>query len=218
MNLRESEPSSFGAVLNRYLRLKGYSRHGAEVLAAVLWPQAVGPWYARHTEVIRVENGVLTVHCDSAPLAQQLVADSDKILTRLNRIVAQHLAVESPPASPPPPSVLREIRATTAYQGRSRPSFAAHPTPTTPRPRPGEIASLPLTPEEEAHAQELAAQIADEHVRRRFLAALRSSLRLRHWRQAQGWHPCPTCDCLLPPEESTCLFCNPPPAPPQVRQ
>lgn len=218
MNLREPEPSSFGAVLNRYLRQKGYSRHGAEVLAAVLWPQAVGPWYSRHTEVTRVENGVLTIHCDSAPLAQQLVADSDKILTRLNRMVAQHLAAENPSGSPEPPAVLREIRATTAYQGRSRPHYAPPQTSTTSRPRPGEIASLPLTPEEEAHARELAGQIADEHVRRRFLAALRCSLRLRHWQQAQGWHPCPTCDGLLAPEESTCLFCYPPEAPPQVRE
>ncbi len=218
MNLREPEPSSFSAVLNRYLRLKGYTRHGAEVLAAVLWPQAVGPWYSRHTEVIRVENGVVTIHCDSAPLAQQLVADSDKILSRLNRMVAHHLAAENSSGSTEPPPVLREIRATTAYQGRSRPYYAPHQTPVTPRPRPGEIESLPLTPEEEAYAQDLATQIDDENVRRRFLAALRSSLRLRHWQRAQGWHPCPTCDCLLPPEQSTCLFCNPPPAPPQVRE
>jgi len=218
MNLREREPANLGDILNRYLRQKGYSRHSAEVLGALLWPEVVGPWYARHTEVTRVENGTLTVHCDSAPLAQQLVADSDKILSRLNRKVAEHLdPAFSPSSDAEPPSILREIRAGTAYQGRSggRGRIADHVG--SPCPVPGEIESFPLTAQEENHAQQLAARISDEHLRRRFLAALRTSLRLRHWQRAQGWQPCPTCDRFLPPDEPVCIFCNPPPAPPQVR-
>ncbi len=218
MRIHEKEPSNLSDILNRYLHTKGYSRHGAEVLAAVLWAETVGPWYARHTEVIRVENGAITVHCDSAPLAQQLVADSDRILERLNQRVAEQLAA-SAPAEPgaAPPQVLREIRATSAFQGRGEPQFRSAERRTSHRPPADEIESLPLTEEEEARAQELAAQVVDDQVRRRFLAALRASLRLRQWQVSQGWQPCSTCDRLLPPEDPLCLFCKPPPAPLQVR-
>ena len=218
MRIHEKEPSNLGDILNRYLHQKGYSRHGAEALAALLWAETVGPWYARHTEIIRVENGVLTVHCESAPLAQQLVADSDKILTRLNQRVAEQLAAGAPldPAAEPP-QVLREIRATSAYQGREEPQFRSVEVPSSRRPPFAAIESLFLTDDEEARAQELAAQIADEPLRRRFLAALRASLRVRQWQRSQGWQPCPTCDRLLAPDEPLCVFCNPPPAPLQVR-
>jgi predicted nucleic acid-binding Zn ribbon protein len=274
MNLRDPQPSNLGDILHGYLRHKGYSRHGAEVLAAVLWAETVGPWYAQHTEVVRVEKGVLTVHCDSAPLAQQLTADSDKILARLNQKVADHLGpggtgvppvsappgpggagvspVSAPPApggtgvspvsappgpggtgvppvsAPPgpggtgvspvsePPQFIREIRAGSAHQGRGGGRYQPEPAPPR-RTAPGEVAAFSLTLEEEAHAQELAAPIGDEQLRRRFLAALRASLRLRHWHCAQGWQPCPDCDCLLPPDEPVCLFCHPPESPDQVR-
>ena len=218
MKIRDAEPSNLGDILHGYLQHKGYSRHGAEVLAAVLWAETVGPWYAQHTEVERVEQGAITVHCDSAPLAQQLTADSEKILARLNEKVAEHLGPGGTGVSPvsESPQFIREIRAGSAHQGRGAGQYRPAPVPER-RVAPGEVAAISLTLEEEAHAQELAAQIGDEQVRRRFLAALRSSLRLRHWQQAQGWPACPDCERLLPPDEPVCLFCHPPEAPLQVR-
>ncbi len=220
MRTHTPEPVNLGDLLNRYLQQKGYTRHGAEALAAFFWAETVGPWYARHTEVVRVENGVLTVHCDSAPLAQQLAADSDKILARLNRRVAEQLATGAPAdSSPDPPPVLRELRATSAYQGRGDSRFRAAPALDESRPpTTAELDSQVLSDEEEAEAQQAAAQIPDETLRRRFLAAFRANLRLRQWQRSHGWQPCPTCDRLLPPDEPECVLCHPPPAPLQVRQ
>jgi predicted nucleic acid-binding Zn ribbon protein len=218
MNIHHAEASNLGDILHGYLHQKGYTKHGAEVLAAVLWAETVGPWYAQHTEVERVENGAITVHCDSAPLANQLVADSDKILERLNRKVAEHLGAAAPPAGPDGEArqFIREIRAGSAHQKRGGGHFQPAPAPPR-RIAAGEVASQQLTLEEEASAQELAGKIGDEQLRRRFLAALRASLRLRHWQRAQGWESCPECDRLLPPDEPVCLSCHPPAPPLQLR-
>jgi hypothetical protein len=147
-----------------------------------------------------------------------LTADSDKILARLYHKVAEHLgAAGAPPAaSGEAPQFIREIRAGSAHQGRDGGHFRLAPAAAR-RVAAGEVAGQVLTLEEEAHAQELAGRIGDEQVRRRFLAALRASLRLRHWQRAQGWQSCPDCDRLLPPDEPVCFFCHPPAAPLQVR-
>lgn len=220
MDYRETEPTGLGQVLERYLREKGYTRHGAEVLAALLWAEVVGPWYARHTEVVRAERGVLTVHCDSAPLAQQLTADSDKILTRLNRRVAEHLQSASvqEPGSGEPPCFIHEIRAASAYPGRSRQRLARPERAAARLPTPAQLDAYPLTAEEEARVQTMAAAIADEELRRRFAATVRASLRLKRWQREHGWQPCPTCGNLLAPDEKRCFVCHPPEAPPQVRE
>jgi len=220
MDYRETEPTDLGQVLHRYLREKGYTRHSAEVLAALLWAETVGPWYARHTEVVRVERGVLTVRCDSAPLAQQLTADSDKILTRLNQRVAEHLPPVSgeQAACAEPPRFLREIRAASAYPGRSGWTRFAPRERNAPRlPTPAQLDAYPLTAEEEERIEAMAAPIADEDLRRRFAATVRASLRLRRWQREHGWRPCPGCGELLAPDEKRCFVCRPPEPPAQVR-
>lgn len=219
MDYRETEPTGLGQILERYLREKGYTRHSAEVLATLLWAEVVGPWYARHTEVVRAERGVLTVRCDSAPLAQQLTADSDKVLTRLNRRVAEHLqpgaAEEVGPEEPP--RFIHEIRAASAYAGRSRPRLAHQEREASPLPTPAQLDAYPLTAEEEERVQTMAAAIADEELRRRFAATVRASLRLKRWQREHGWQPCPECGNLLAPDEKRCFVCHPPEPPPQVR-
>ncbi|HEY3398755.1 MAG TPA: DUF721 domain-containing protein [Armatimonadota bacterium] len=219
MMKRDNYATSLNDVLGHYLQDRGFTQHSAEVLAAVLWAEAVGPWYARHTEVVRAEGGVLTVHCDSAPLAQQLTADSDRILGRLNARVATQLASMGEATAPEGEvQVITEIRPTSAYQGRSQPrAVGATAEGEQPQPTPDQLDAYPLTAEEEQHVQELATGIVEDGVRRRFAATMRSSLRLKRWRRQHGYQACPTCDHLLPPGEERCPFCQPPPAPPQVR-
>ena len=94
MRKRHGQPQELEALLQNYLGTKGYLRQSREVLAALLWPQAVGSWYAQHTRVVDVSDGVLTVWCDSAPRAQQLQADAERILELLNRRVEEQFAAK----------------------------------------------------------------------------------------------------------------------------
>ncbi len=224
MQYREREPTGVDEVLSRYLGQKGYLRQSREVLAAVLWAEVVGPWYARHTTVMQVSDGVMTIHCDSAPRAQQLKADSEKILERLNRRVAEYLAAgragrkTEVGAEPEAPRFIRDLRTTSAYSGRAdpgryRPSAAEAPELPTPQ----ELEAYPLTAREEEEVEALVAEIEDELLRRRFAAAMRSRLRLQRWQRTHGWRPCPECGCLLAPGEDRCLACHPPEPPDQVR-
>jgi predicted nucleic acid-binding Zn ribbon protein len=198
--------------LTGYLRHMGLARRSREVLAAVLWTEAVGPWYARHTTVVKAQDGVITVHCDSAPHAQQLQADSGKILARLNERVAAQLG-----ETPKGPYV-REIRATSAFMGRGGPGVYDRREQPAQTPRAAELDSVMLTAEEEQRMAKMAAEIEDDVLRRRFAAALRSHLRLRRWQLAHEYRPCEGCGALLPPGESRCWTCQPPEPPPGIRE
>ncbi|NLO73852.1 MAG: DUF721 domain-containing protein [candidate division WS1 bacterium] len=214
MRRQDQEPVGIEQALDGYLRRLGLGRRSREVLAAVLWAEAVGPWYARHTRVVKVEAGVITVHCDSAPHAQQLQADSAKILARLNARVAEQLHEQ--PREP----YLREVRATSAFMGSGGAGpYGRQEEPEQPEgPRPAELDGIPLTAQEEERVAELAADIEDEALRRRFASALRTHLRLRRWQLGHGYRVCEGCGWLLAPDQTRCWTCEPPEPPPGMRE
>ena len=201
MRRRDQPLTGVNQALGAYLRDIGLTRQSREVLAAVLWTEAVGPWYAQHTTVVKVADGVITIHCDSAPHAQQLQADSGKILARLNVRVAEQLGGAQEP--------LKELRAGTGFMGRAeRASFAPEKRPPPPVRR-AELDAIILTASEEEWVLTLSGQVEDDAVRRRFATALRSHVRLRRWQLAHGWRECEGCGGLLAQEEETCLLCEP---------
>ena len=201
MRRRDQELTGVDKALGAYLRHIGLTRQSREVLAAVLWTDAVGPWYAQHTTVVKVADGVITVHCDSAPHAQQLQADSGKILARLNARVQEQLGGAQEP--------LKELRASTGFMHRAeRAAFA--PAPKRPEPiRAAELDAIILTASEEEWVLTLSGEVEDDKVRRRFATALRSHLRLRRWQLAHGWRECPGCGLLLAAQEDSCWLCEP---------
>jgi predicted nucleic acid-binding Zn ribbon protein len=218
MRRRHAEPQGLEALLRGYLSDKGYLRQSREVLAALLWPQTVGTWYAQHTRVVDIEGGVLTVWCDSAPRAQQLQADAERILEMLNRRVSEQLEAEEAEEAPSPPRYVTEIRASSV--GARRGDRFRWSEPSGPAVSPGEAEwrDYPLTAEEEERVEALGAAVELEELRDKFRQALRASLQLQRWRRAQGWKPCPECEHLLPPGEARCLACAPSDPPEQVRE
>ena len=199
MKRSQQEATTLHQALGRYLDEIGMGRRSREVLAAVVWAETVGPWYAQHTTVAKVEDGILTVHCDSAPHAQQLQADSEKILARLNRRVSEQWG---------PGQHVRELRATSAWMGRGGPGRFVTPGKQPPPFTPQDIDAIALTPEEERRVQGLAAELEDEVLRRRFAATIRASLRARKWQLTHGYRECPECGGLLAPGETECWVCR----------
>jgi predicted nucleic acid-binding Zn ribbon protein len=168
-----------GEALRRYLAQRRMWEVSCAHLVPVIWPQVVGEWYARHTEVVRVWEGIVEVRCDSAARAQQLQLDSEEIMRRLNERLGQ--------------PYVRQIRPSTA--GFVRPSRASAPggRRELPTPSAAELESLPLTAAEEQWIAACAAPIASAEARQAYEKALRAYLRLRHWRLQHGWQPCPRC-------------------------
>lgn len=199
MRRSEQEATTLHQALGRYLDEIGMGKRSREVLAAVVWAETVGPWYARHTAVAKVEDGVLTIHCDSAPHAQQLQADSEKILARLNRRVSEQWG---------PGQHVKELRATSAWMGRDGQRRFAKAGKQAPPFTSEEIDAIELTAEEERRIEGLAAELEDEALRRRFAATIRASLRARKWQLRHGYRECPECGGLLAPGETECWICR----------
>jgi predicted nucleic acid-binding Zn ribbon protein len=219
MRRRSGQPQQLQRLVQSYLGGKGYMRQSREVLAALLWSEVVGEWYARHTRVLEVSEGVLQVWCDSAPHAQQLQADAQSILDRLQERVERELSRGEEGEATPVQPFLTELRASSAGGGRrdryqwTRPGGPA-PSGVDPR----ELEKIALTHEEKAEAERLAAALASEELREKFRQAYLSSLRLLRWKRSHGYRPCSACGRLLPPGEKICLSCRPPAPPPGLRE
>ncbi len=186
-NKRGSDAASLGDILHRYISQRGAQNRAAEHMVPAIWAEVVGTWYARHTRVVRVWEGIVEVQCDSAAHAQQLQLDSAEIVRRLNARIGQQY--------------VQQIRPSTAQRpGRSRaamvwPSAAAE----LPAPSPDELESIELTAEDERRIEECANEILDDAARQAFVRAARTHLKLRKWKRAHGWLECPVCGELYPP-------------------
>ncbi len=187
-----SRTVKLGEALDTYLAGSGMLVKSRELLAALVWPEVVGEWYARHTEVVRADQGVLTVHCDSAPRAQQLQLDAPEVIDRLNVKLGGHF--------------IRELRA--ASGGIPRRSVIEQTAPSAGIPV-EEIASWSLSSATLEQVEGLAAPIEDEGLQARFRKLLHSACKLAAWQQAHGWHPCAKCGRLVEPNEALCVACNP---------
>jgi predicted nucleic acid-binding Zn ribbon protein len=144
--------------------------------------------------VTRIRDGVLIVHCDSAPRAQQLQLDSDRIKEKLNERLDGNF--------------IKDIRATSGRFGRGRPDPTIAETDEEPLPSPAELAQLQVPQQDVDFIRALAEKTGDEGLQRQFSAAMTNFCRLQQWRRAQGYRPCPECGRLLAPD-NTCLVCHP---------
>lgn len=184
-----------GELLRGYLDEGGLLGFAREYLVAALWPQVVGDWYARHTHVSRVWEGIVEVECDSAARAQQLQLDSAEITRRLNARLGE--------------PYVREIRpGTAARHGRPKPRVAHGSRGyVPPAPSEAELDAMTLSDVEERWIRDQAAAISDAAVREAYTRTLRTQLKLRRWKLEHGWLVCPKCGEIYDGNEG-CLRCR----------
>ena len=191
---RSARTSDVGEMLTDYMADHGLLAKSREMLAAFVWAEVVGEWYAQHTQVTQIRDGVLIVQCDSAPRAQQLQLDSDYIKEKLNKRLDG--------------SFIREIRATSSRVGRGRPTPTTAEAEDEPLPSPAELAQLQVPQQDVDFIRALAEKMDDEGLQRQFSAAMTNFCRLQQWRRAQGYQPCAKCGRLVPPDQR-CPVCRP---------
>ncbi len=191
---RSARTSDVGEMLTEYMADHGLLTKSREMLAAFVWAEVVGEWYAQHTQVTQIRDGVLIVHCDSAPRAQQLQLDSDFIKEKLNQRLDGNF--------------IKEIRATSGRVGRGQPAPTIEEAEDEPVPSPAELAQLPVPQQDLDLVRALAENVEDERLQQEFAAAMMNFCRLQQWRRTQGYQLCPKCGRLVPPNK-TCLVCNP---------
>jgi predicted nucleic acid-binding Zn ribbon protein len=190
---RSGRLSALAPALEEYLaRTEGRTRV-KERLAALVWPECVGDFYAERTEVTRVHRGIMYVCCNSPALAHQLSLDAGEVVRRINAELDG--------------AYVREIRPATTRRGRSAASQELG-APAPRRPTREELASITLSGEQLEIIEAEAALIADDDLRERFRRAAISDRRARKWREAHGYADCPECGWSMPPAARQCSMCG----------
>jgi predicted nucleic acid-binding Zn ribbon protein len=58
------------------------------------WAELMGPAIARHTRRLRIDNKILKIEVDNAPLRQQLAMSRNRIIKLVNDKVGRNLIVD----------------------------------------------------------------------------------------------------------------------------
>ena len=191
---RSAKITDLSEMLSDYLAERGLLAKSRETLAAFVWAEVTGDWYARHTTVTRIRDGVLTIRCDSAPRAQQLQLDSERIKEKLNERLGGDF--------------VKEIRTSSGRVGRGRPAPTIAETEDESLPSSAELAQLQVPHQDADFIRALAEKMDDEGLQRQFSATMTNFCRLQQWRRAEGYQPCPECGRLLASDQR-CPVCHP---------
>ncbi len=192
---RDGQAGPLRDAITAYLKSRGLMKSSRESLVPVVWHEVVGEWYAKHTQVLRVERGVLTVRCDSPARAQQLQLDSPKIIETLRARVGS--------------GVVREIRPSSGGISSERSSSLLEETGVPAGPSKGELQGSELTAAEQQWIAETVAGIEDEALRTRVAAVLCSEAKASRWKAEHGYVPCKGCGALIRPGRARCMTCDP---------
>jgi len=190
---RTGHPTPLNVALEGLLARREARARTKERLAALVWGDCVGPFYAARTHVTGVSRGTMYVWCNSPALAHQLSLDAEEIAGRLNTELAGEY--------------IKEIRPTTTGR-RRRDDAAEERGPRLPSATRRELEAIRLLPGEVAVLEAGAARIADEGLRRRFLDAALAQRRVQKWRKQHGYAACSHCGWLIPPTMSHCTKCG----------
>lgn len=79
------DPAGLGDVLDGVSRTMGWTSPLARGELLATWPELVGPEVASHTEPVGIEDGVLSVQCDSTAWATQLRLMRGEMVTSITR-------------------------------------------------------------------------------------------------------------------------------------
>ena len=192
---REAQFSDVGDSIEKYLKGKGYVRLGRESVVPIVWPEVVGEWYAKHTEVTRVEQGIVTVACDSAPRAQQLQLDAPQIVKALNDRIGGRSVKEIRPSS----GAIRRLDKVAALAPDYGPLG----------PERSELERMIVTDAERDWVRASAGSIEDLDLKRRFEGVLMKARQLARWQTEHGYAPCQGCGALVRPGRVQCSACDP---------
>ncbi len=190
--LRDGKMGPLQRALNDYLAATGNLQRSTSTLCIELWPQIVGPWYARKTQILSVENAEARVLCESPAVAQQLQADQQEIIGRLNDRLRG--------------TFIRSLRASTVGRSASRVADRLRRPPRIAI-SDDELAQVTLTDEETAFCHNAARDIADEKLRQCFLKTLTNELKRRRLLQQRGYRTCTICAALHNEIGPYCIAC-----------
>lgn len=190
---RRDTGTDLNTVVNAYLASADLLERSREGLCAFVWSKVAGKWYADHSYVTSVRDGVVNVRCDSAPRANQLQLDSPEIILRLNEEIGEEY--------------VRMIRASSAGIDRRNDVEVVEDKPPA-MPTQEELAKIRLPADVIEQILKCAEKAAPEF-RDRLESIMLAQARVDIWRREHGFARCEECGTLHPEIDDYCLACRP---------
>lgn len=82
--MRKHNTEKIGSILEYYLKVNGLDKKFEEREVKNIWPEVVGPLFARYTTRIEFERGVVFVSMSSAMARNELLMAKSKLVTSYN--------------------------------------------------------------------------------------------------------------------------------------
>ena len=92
--MKRTEAKNIGQIINDLLKKENLDVALDEHRACALWPQIVGDGINRYTIKRYVKDGIMTVHLSSAPLANELMLNRDRIIQSINQALGRDIIHE----------------------------------------------------------------------------------------------------------------------------
>lgn len=178
-----------GALHSAFARL-GLEGRLAQQQAVVLWAEVAGPQIAAATRAMYVRDGILFVTAKSSTWAHELILRKAALLDGLNRRLGR--------------GVISDIR----FSGRGYREEAAEEKSGPSLPGPDEWQQVELTGAERQSIGEAAGTIEDSDLRALLERVMAHGLRVRRWKEEQGWLPCKSCGLPHAGSAEVCALCR----------
>ncbi len=93
-SLRKPEASTMADAIEHWMKVNHLEDKFAESNITLSWPEIAGPLIAKHTRRIRIENKILKIEVDNAPLREQLSLSKSRIIKLVNDKAGRQLVLE----------------------------------------------------------------------------------------------------------------------------
>lgn len=93
-SLRKPEPTVLSDAIQNWLKTNHLEEKFTLTEIREAWPELVGTVISRHTRSVRIENKILKIQVDNAPLRQQLNLSKSRLIKLVNDKAGKQLVVE----------------------------------------------------------------------------------------------------------------------------
>jgi hypothetical protein len=92
--IRKPEPDPIAEVIQKWLKENHLEDRFMQADIKTAWEELLGPVVARHTKSISLENKILKIRVDNAPLRQELFMSRTRIISLVNQRAGRQIALE----------------------------------------------------------------------------------------------------------------------------
>ncbi len=94
VKIRKPEPEPLADVITKWLKENHLEQRFLQAEIQKSWEEMMGPLIARHTSSLRLENRILKIKVDNAPLRNELFMSRSRIAANINQRAGRQIVLE----------------------------------------------------------------------------------------------------------------------------